>query len=181
MFMGKRTLTAIVFCLLIMQANAQISVMKLIGNNTKDYKIGFGAFIKTGLPVSEAADVTFELGANIFFMSGYGTQYGTIMCPLKAGYRHTLNGTGQGFYVEPQVGYNLIGITSLPSETGENIDLKYHGVVLAAGAGYMFTIGRAPFDLNLRYETVVAHGGSNNFVSLGISRIISFKKRETEY
>ena len=180
MFMGKRTLTASVLFLLIVQANAQISVMKLVGNNTKDYKIGFGAFIKTGLPVSAAADVTIELGADIFFMSGYGTEYGTIMCPLKAGYRYTLNGTGQGFYVEPQVGFNLIGITSLPSESGEDINLKYHGVVLAAGAGYMFTIGRAPFDLNLRYETVVAHGGSNNFVSLGISRIISFKKRDTE-
>jgi hypothetical protein len=163
------------------QANAQIGVMKLVGNNTKDYSIGFGAFIKGGFPASEVGDVTVEVGANIFTRKGYGTDYGTIMCPLKAGYRYTLNGTGQGFYVEPQVGYNLVGITSLPAENGDDIDLRYHGVVLAAGTGYLFFIGRTPFDLNLRYETVIAHGGSNNLISLGISRFIYFKKRDTGY
>jgi hypothetical protein len=68
----------------------------------------------------------------------------------------------------------------LPND-GNDIDLKYHGVVLAGGTGYLFTIGSAPFDLNLRYETVIAHGGSNNFISLGISRFISFGKRDTDY
>jgi hypothetical protein len=178
--MIKRIIAATIFSLLIMQANAQITVMKLVGNNTKDYSIGFGAFIKSGLPVSNAADVTLELGADIFFMKGYGTEYGTIMCPLKAGYRYTLNKTGQGFYVEPQVGFNLVGITSLPGESGDDINLHYHGVVLAAGAGYLFSIWDAPFDLNLRYETVIAHGGSNNLISLGISRFIFFKKRDTD-
>jgi hypothetical protein len=179
--MGKRTLAVAILFLLIMRANAQINVMKLVGNDTKDYSVGFGAFIKSGVPVSEAADITIELGADIFFMKGYGTEYGTIMCPLKAGYRYTLNGTGQGLYVEPQLGFNLAGVTSLPSESGgDDINLHYHGVVLAAGAGYLFTIGRAPFDLNLRYETVIAHGGSNNLVSLGISRFIFFKKRDTD-
>ena len=166
---------------LIVQANAQIGIMKLVGNNTKDYGLGFGAFIKTGVPVSDGSDITVEIGANIFFMKGSGTQYGTIMCPLKIGYRYTLNGTGQGFYVEPQAGFNLVGVTSLPGENGNTINLKYHGVVLAAGTGYLFTEGRAVFDLNLRYETVFAHGGSNNMVSLGISRFFSFKKRDTNY
>ncbi|HYK57480.1 MAG TPA: hypothetical protein VEV15_13520, partial [Flavisolibacter sp.] len=164
--MGKGILAASLVFFLIVQASAQIGAVKLVGNNTKDYAIGLGAFIKTGFPVSEAADITLELGANIFPLKGYGTEYGTIMCPLKAGYRHTLNGTGQGFYVEPQVGFNLVGITSLPDNYGNDINLKYHGVVLAAGTGYLFTIGRAPFDLNLRYETVIAHGGSNNMISL---------------
>lgn len=181
MFMGKRIFAATILFLLIMQSNAQIGVMKLVGNDTKDYSIGFGAFIKTGFPVSDAADVTLELGADIFLMKGYGTEYGTIMCPLKAGYRYTLNGTGQGFYIEPQVGFNLVGVTSLPAESGNDINLHYHGVVMAAGAGYLFTIWRAPFDLNLRYETVIAHGGSNNLVSLGISRFIFFRKRDTDY
>jgi hypothetical protein len=176
--MGRRTLAATILFLAISQANAQIGAMKLVGNNTKDYSIGFGAFIKAGIPVSEGADVTLEIGADIFFMSGYGTEYGTVMCPLKAGYRYTLNGTGQGFYIEPQVGYNLVGVTSLPDENGNTVNLSYHGIVLAAGTGYLFTIGRIPFDVNLRYETVIAHGGSNNLISLGISRYFSFKKRE---
>ncbi len=179
LFMGKGLFTAFVF-LLVFQANAQLGVMKLVGNNTKDYSMGFGAFIKTGFPASEAADITFELSANIFPLQGYGNQYGTIMCPLITGYRYTLDRSGQGFYVEPQIGYNLVGITSLPIE-GNDVDLKYHGVVFGAGTGYLFTIGNAPFDLNFRYETVIAHGGSNNLISLGISRFISFGKRESDY
>jgi hypothetical protein len=178
--MCKRGVAASVLFLLIMCANAQISVMKLVGNDTKDYSIGFGAFIKGGVPVSDAADVTLELGADIFFMKGYGSDYGTIMLPLKVGYRYTLSKTGEGLYVEPQLGFNLLGVTSLPDDYGNDINLRYHGIVLAAGAGYLFTIGRAPFDLNLRYETTIAHGGSNNLVCLGISRFLFFRKRDTD-
>ncbi len=182
--MGKRTLAVIVlFSSLsqpITQANAQLGAMKLVGNNTSKSSLGFGAFIKSGYPVSEGSDVTLEIGANIFFLNdGYGTADGTIMCPLKAGYRYTLDGTGEGFYVEPQVGFNLVGVTSLHDANGNQINLNYHGVVFAAGIGYLFDMWHAPFDLNLRYETVIAHGGSNNMISLGISRFISFKKRDT--
>ena len=172
----KQTLTAL-FVIFFLQSNAQLGAMKLIGNNTKDYSIGFGAFIKTGFPVSDAADLTFELGANFFPLKGSGFKYGTAMCPLKAGYRYTLNGSGDGFYVEPQVGYNVYGITSLESEYGETINLKYHGLVLAAGGGYLFNISDTPIDLNLRYETVIANGGSNNMISLGITRSFSFGSR----
>ena len=181
MLIGKRTLAVSLFFSLIIQAKAQIGAMKLVGNNTKQYSMGFGAFIKTGVPVSDAASVTLELGVNIFPEKEYGTYYGTIMCPLKAGYRYTLNRTGQGFYIEPQAGYNLYGITSLQDENTDDVDLKYHGLVLAAGAGYLFELWRTPFDLNLRYETVIAHGGSNNFISLGISRFLTFGKRDSDY
>jgi hypothetical protein len=181
MFMTTRTFATSFLLFFIVQAKAQLGVMKLVGNNTKDYAIGFGAFIKTGLPVSDGADMTLELGANVFPLKGYGMDYGTIMCPAKVGYRHSLNGSGQGLYVEPQAGYNILGVTSLPADYGDDINLRYRGVVLAAGAGYLFTIGRAPVDLNLRYETVIAHGGSNNMISLGISRYFSFRKRESDY
>ena len=175
--MRKRIFTVFIFLLFLLQASAQLGVMKLVGNNTEDYSIGFGAFIKTGFPVSDAASMTLELGANIFPVKGSGFSYGTVMCPLKVGYRYTLNKTGEGFYVEPQVGFNVYGVTSLAGEYGEMVDLKYHGLVLAAGGGYLFTIWDTPFDLNLRYETVMAHGGSNNLISLGITKFFSFGSR----
>lgn len=174
--MTKRILTAFLV-LFFLQSNAQLGVMKLVGNNTKEYSIGFGGFIKTGFPVSDASDMTLELGANFFPVKKSGFKYGTAMCPLKTGYRYTLNGAGDRFYLEPQVGYNVYGVTSLVGEYGETINLKYHGVVLAAGGGYLFEIGDTPFDLNLRYETVIAHGGSNNLISLGITRSFSFGSR----
>ncbi len=179
--MGKSTLAGFIFFFLAVHANAQIGAMKLVGPGTKDYSLGFGAFLKTGIPVSDGADATIEIGADFFPDKDYPGDYGTVMCPLKLGYRYTLNGTGEGFYVEPQAGFNLYGVTSTQDDYGHDVDLKYHGVVLAAGAGYLFPIGRTPFDVNLRYETVIAHGGSNNIVSLGVSRTISFGKRNSDY
>lgn len=180
--MGKGFLAAFMLLFSIGQANAQLGVMKMVGNDTKDYSLGFGAFLKAGFPVSDGSDVTLEIGADIFILNdGSDNTDGTAMCPLKAGYRYTLNGTGKGFYVEPQVGFNLYGVTSLQDNEGNEVDLKYHGVIFAAGTGYLFDIGNIPFDVNLRYETVIAHGGSNNFISLGLTKFISFKKRDTEY
>jgi hypothetical protein len=180
--MGKRALTASILLFFIIQVNAQIGVMKLVGKNTNNYTIGFGAFVKGGYPVSEGSDITLEIGADIFFLNdGYGTADGTIMCPLKAGYRYTFDGSGMGFYVEPQAGFNLVGVTSLHDANGNQINLNYHGVVFAVGTGYLFTLWHAPFDLNLRYETVIDHGGSNNLISLGITRFFSFGKRDTGY
>lgn len=180
--MGKGLLTTLLLFFIIIQANAQLGAMKLVGKNTKDYKLGFGAFIKTGLPVSDGSDATLEIGANFFFLNDdYGDAYGTVMCPLKAGYRYTLNRTGEGLYVEPQVGFNLYGVTSLQDKNGEEVNLKYHGVIFAAGTGYLFSIWNTPFDINLRYETVIAHGGSNNLISLGITKSFSFGRRDTGY
>jgi len=176
--MSKGLLSTLLLFFFIIQANAQLGVMKLVGNDTKDYKLGFGAFLKSGFPVSGGSDVTLEIGADIFPLDA---GYGTIMCPLKAGYRYTLNGTGMGFYVEPQVGFNLYGVTSLQDENGEDVNLKYDGVIFAAGTGYLFSISNISFDVNLRYETVIAHGGSNNLVSLGITKSFSFGKRDTGY
>ena len=176
--MSKGILTISLLVLFIIQANAQLGAMKLVGNDTKNYQLGFGAFIKGGFPVSDVGDVTLEIGVDYFPSKDAGE--GTAMCPLKAGYRYTLNGTGEGFYVEPQVGYNIYGVTSLLDDNGYNVDLKYHGVVLAAGAGYLFSIGNVPIDINLRYETVIAHGGSNNLVSLGITKSFSFGRRDKE-
>lgn len=174
--MRKLMLTLSLLCFFIIQANAQLGVMKLVGSDTKNYKLGFGAFIKAGVPVSKSGAVTIEIGVNYFPSKDEGE--GTVMCPLKVGYRYMLNGTREGFYVEPQVGYNLYGVTSLLDENSYNVDLEYHGVIFAAGGGYLFSIAQIPFNLNLRYETVIAHGGSNNLVSLGITKSFIFGKKD---
>jgi hypothetical protein len=174
--MSKGILTTSFLFFFIIHSNAQLSVMKLVGNDTKNYQLGFGAFIKAGVPDSDASDDTLEIGVNFFPSKDAGE--GTAMCPLKAGYRYTLNRTGEGFYVEPQVGYNIYGVTSVLDDEGYNVDLKYHGAIFAVGAGYLFSIGNVPLDINLRYETVIAHGGSNNLVSLGITKSFSFGKRD---
>jgi hypothetical protein len=176
--MYKRLLATSFLLFFITQAKAQLVLMKMVGNDTKDYKIGFGSFLKTGFAVSEGSDVTLEIAADIFLLDGGD---GTLMCPLEVGYRYTLNGTGTGLYIEPQAGFNLYGVTSLTDEDGQEVNLKYHGIVFALGTGYLFSVLRTSFDVNLHYETVVAHGGSNNFVSLGITKFLGFGRRDSPY
>lgn len=175
--MRKAILTLSIVCFLSMQASAQLGVMKLVGSGTSDYQVGFGAFIKAGFPAFKSGDITMELGLNCFWIKD-GEGSGTAMVPLKLGYMHMFNGSRTGFYVEPQVGYNLYGISSLDDENGYNVDYKYNGLVLAAGAGYVFLMSKKPVNLNLRYETTIAKGGSNNIVSLGITQFFTIGKRD---
>jgi hypothetical protein len=174
--MLKGILTAILF-LTITNAEAQLGVMKMVGKNTTNYSLGVGAYIKGIFTISQASDLTLELGANSFSLNDGGSGDGTAVVPIKIGYRYSLNGTGMGLYVEPQVGYNVYGVTSANVD-GTTENFTFHGLVLAAGTGYLFLIGNTPLDLHLHYETIVDHGGSDNYVSLGLSFYLHFGKRD---
>ncbi|HET7001966.1 MAG TPA: hypothetical protein VFI33_11675 [Puia sp.] len=176
--MLKGILASILFFIVI-KGEAQLGIMKMVGKNTSNYSYGIGAYIKGVFPVSQAADLTLEMGANIFFLNDDGIGDGTAVVPIKAGYRYSLNGTGFGLYVEPQIGYNIYGVTSAYVD-GSTQNFKFHGVVLAAGTGYLFRAGNTPLDLNLHYETIIDHGGSDNYISLGISFYLRFGKRDTD-
>lgn len=177
--MLKGILASILF-FIVTQTEAQLGVMKMVGPNTSNYSLGIGAYVKGIFPVSQAADLTLELGANIFFLNDGGSGDGTVVIPIKAGYRYYLDGTGMGFYVEPQAGYNIYGVTSALNTDGTTANLTFHGLVLAAGTGYLFSIGNTPLDLNLHYETIIDHGGSDNYISLGLSFYLHFGKRDSD-
>jgi hypothetical protein len=178
--MLKGILASVLF-FIVTHAQAQLGVMKMVGPNTGNYSLGFGAYVKGIFPVSRAADLTLELGANLFFLNDGGSGDGTAVIPIKAGYRYSLNGTGLGFYIEPQIGYNIYGVTSAANIDGTTSNLTFHGVVFAAGTGYLFLAGNTPLDLNFHYETIMAHGGSDNYVSLGLTFYLRFGKRPADY
>lgn len=148
----------------------------MVGKNTKDYKLGAGLYLKAGYPVSEADDITFEAGLYAFSLYDYDYAFGTIMAPAKIGYRYTLNRNGDGFYVEPQAGYNFFGLTSL-DVNGYAKDLRYNGIALGVSTGYLFT----SVDLNIHLETIKAKGGSNNYIRAGVVFPFRLKKRESDY
>ena len=176
--MLKGILTSILF-LIVSNAEAQLGVIKMVGNNTSNYTLGLGAYIKGAFPISQASDITLELGTNLFKLNDGGSGDGTAVVPIKAGYRYSLNGSGMGLYVEPQIGYNIYGVSSVNVD-GTTQNLKFHGLVCAAGTGYLFLLGNTPLDLHLRYETIIDHGGSDNYVSLGLSFYLHFGKKDYE-
>src|SRR3954465_1221889 len=158
-----RPILLIALFFIAIQSRAQLSVIKMVGNDTKDYKPGAGLYLKAGYPVSEGDDITIEAGCYLFSLYNNSFEYGTIVIPGKVGYRYTINREGNGFYVEPQVGYNIYGSSTL-NVNGYAKDFMYHGLVLGAGTGYLFSLWSAPLDLNLHYETIMDKGGSNNYV-----------------
>ena len=169
--MTKNLLLAI--CLFVsFNLTAQIQVSKIIGKTSKDYGTGYGGYLKVSHPISEAADVTVEIGANVFSLKE-NPAYGWAVVPIKAGYRYTINQTGTGFYIEPQVGYNVYGI--------DPNDMKYTGLILAAGAGYLFKpIGNIKFDLGLLFESAMHKGGPLNYLSVRLAHNFSIGGRDSE-
>src|SRR5215469_8164362 len=122
--MIKGLLTTFLF-VIVTGADAQLGVMKMVGNNTGNYSLGVGAYVKGVFTISQASDLTLELGANSFRLNDGGSGDGTAVVPIKVGYRYSLNGTGMGLYVEPQVGYNIYGVTSANVD-GYTENLKFH-------------------------------------------------------
>lgn len=146
----------------IASVHAQVEVAKLVGKGSKDFTLGFGAFIKLNHPISEADYVSLEGSFVFFFAKESDGSEGMALLPVMLGYRHTLDGSGTGFYIEPQAGYTVTGALSL-----DPIDRKITGFTWAAGAGYLFEPGdRIQFDIGIRYESVLYSGGSANFISL---------------
>jgi hypothetical protein len=47
-----------VLIFIVVRSEAQLGVMKMVGNNTSNYSLGFGAFIKGIFPLSQASDLT---------------------------------------------------------------------------------------------------------------------------
>lgn len=173
-------LSLLLSVMLINKATAQIEIAKLLGKNSSDYLPGVGAFLKFNLPVTAAGDISIEGGALAFLDKEYPEEYAIVMVPLKIGYRHTLNGTGTGFYAEPQIGYNLFGVDYYYDyNTYDNVEKKITGFIWSAGTGYLFKPSRRlQFDLGLRYESVIYKGGSKSFIALRLSNNFSFRKRE---
>jgi len=151
---------------------AQIEISKIVGKNGSDVGLGYGAYLKFSYPVSDAADVTFEAGANIFPLKDDNT-HGWADIPLKAGYRYTFDQSGTGFYIEPQAGYNIYGVDA--------DDNKFTGLILAAGTGYLFKPSRwIQFDLGLLYESAFHTGGAANYISLRLTHNFSLHRRNND-
>jgi hypothetical protein len=160
-------------------SQAQIEVSHL---RTKNFSsTGFGAFLHFDVPVSAAGYVTLE-GSFALFKKGDNN---VAIAPCLLGYRHTLDGTGTGFYVEPAIGYTFGGSDILKydkegyplyNDDGSEVDQKVKGPTLALGGGYL--LPSLPITVGASYKFVkVANDPSLHVFSIRLSYTITFGNR----
>lgn len=99
------------------------------------------------------------------FKDSNGEGFGLI--PLLAGYRYTLDRSGEGFFAEPYTGYTFGGDMYGSEEE--------QGLTTGLGIGYLVDLGNIPFNFAFRYEH---HWGSlkTNVISLRV--VHSFRLRK---
>ena len=165
-----------ILCLFIFTASkihAQLEVATILGKYKTHNSFGYGAFLNFGKQVTDAGYATIEIAADIFPDIGSGGEFGIAVIPVMLGYKHTLNGSGEGCYVQPQAGYNISGAIS-----NEYVDETFHGFAWAATLGYLFPPGnKIQFDIGLKYESVLHSGGSINFLALRVAHSFIFGRR----
>ncbi len=175
-----KKLLFIIFLLLGINANAQIEILTVLNKKPESrYLVGFGAMLKFGYPISEADDVSLEVGFKFIPEIEYPDAYGIAYIPIKAGYRYTLDRSGTGFYAEPQIGYSVYGARSYQDESGIDVDETIKGPVGGLSFGYLFQPKNIiQFDLSLRYEAVFYQQTAAHTIGLRLSHNFSFKRRE---
>ena|SRR6202035_1466331 len=138
--------------------------------------IGFGGFFNFAVPVSDANYITGEVGLDVFSSNGNNV----ALAPILVGYRYTLDGTGTGFYVEPNAGYSFAGTDiQIADANGIYSDQKISGPSTGLTAGYLFQpSGRIQFNLGLRYDHIFGNLGSDIF-SFRISHAFIFGRRDS--
>jgi len=154
--------------------NAQLEVDQLSFKGFSAF--GFGGFFNFAIPVSDANYVTGEIG-----LDGFSNNGNTVaLVPMLAGFRYTFDGTGTGFYAEPNAGYNYAG-TDIQVVNADGIysEQKISGLATGLTLGYLFQpTGKIQFNLGLRYEHTFFDNGGSNMFSFRISHALTFGRRE---
>ena len=144
---------------------------------------GYGIFIRPGFPIGKADEISIEAGLDYFTHDV--SHIADI--PLLMGYRHTLNGSGAGFYLEPFAGYTFGGTDITKMDAGGNIvynnagnaeDENLSGPTAGLGFGYIIPRASLPLNIGLRYEHIFVSGEpSQDILALRVSWSLLAAKR----
>lgn len=146
----KRTLVTLIIVTLCLTGNAQLSVSKMLGKNSDQYKPGLGVFANYSFPLNEEANrsIVLEiLDFTYFPPKNLDTGSAKAYLSIKLGYRYIFSETRTGFYIEPQAGY----VRSLDTR-GDGV--YKDGVALAMEGGYSLEVGQRGNTIlfGLKYE-----------------------------
>ena len=136
------------------KGNNQIGVAFEVGIPMGDFgdvaKTGFGGLLRGLYGVGEAGQVSFTTGYTTFGWKDLGPDESgnTWIIPLLVGYRHSFS----GFYVEPQLGYGIIG--DKYKYAGQSYSDSEGGFAWGGGIGF----ARNGFDGGVRYQGITKNG-----------------------
>jgi hypothetical protein len=179
---ASKALLFTLFCFFAISANAQIEGAHLFSKGLSAN--GFGGFLHIGAGINDADEVGGEFG--LYYFGSHGQHI--AIAPLLASYRHTLDGSGAGFYVEPFAGYSFGGTdiqkldaggNPVYTSSGSEVDQKVNGPTVGTGAGYIIPSASFPLNIGLRYAHIFVPSGdpSQNILSLRISWSLSVGRR----
>jgi hypothetical protein len=128
-----------------------------MGDFGDGFKTGFGGYAKGLFGIGEAGQVTFTTGYSGFKAKGSTSEESATasIIPLLAGYRHNFS----GFYVEPQVGYNIFGLKYKSS--GISVSDSEGGFAYAVGLGYVVS----NVDFGVRYQGGKPSGSGSDSIN----------------
>jgi hypothetical protein len=123
---------------------------------------GYGIFLRPGFPVGKADEISVEGGVDFFTHDA--SHIADI--PLLIGYRHTLDGSGAGFYLEPSAGYTFGGTDITKMEEGNVVynssgiaeDENLSGPTAGLCFGYIIPKASLPLNIGIRYEHIFVSG-----------------------
>lgn len=155
----------------VVHAQLEVTQLLLKGQNAT----GFGAYLHAGFPVAKGDEISGEVGFDYFAPA----QSHIVFVPFLVGYRHTLDGSGTRFYVEPFAGYSIGGTdiqkvdangSPVFNSDGSEVDEKVSGPTAGLGVGYIIPSAKCPVNFSLRYEhTFVSGEPSPSLLSFRIS------------
>lgn len=155
----KKVLLLVPVVLITVLANAQkgndqigvaLEVGLPLGNFGDGAKTGFGGLLKGLYGVGEAGQVTFTTGYSSFKWKNLVSDESgnSWIIPFLVGYRHNFS----GFYVEPQLGYGVLG------DKYEFSGLKSTASTGAFTWGGGIGFAKSGFDGGIRYEGLTKNG-----------------------
>ena len=170
--MLKPTFLIITLFAAVSTTHAQLEVTHLFVKGQS--ATGFGAYLHAGVPVSKGDEISGEFGL-AYFSPG---DVHLVFVPVVAGYRHTFNGSGTGFYAEPFAGYcfgatdiDMVDANGLPvyNPDGSVVYAKLNGPVAGLGVGYIIPNSKFPLNISLRYQHIFASDLDPSLLALRIS------------
>lgn len=134
---------------------AQLSVVKMLGKNADQHRLGYALFSYADIPLNEveSQSVRLELLDLAYFpgRDGDGFVHGgnRAFLSIKLGYKRIFSETKTGFYLVPAVGYCRVVYTPDDGESTFG-----DGVAAALEGGYSLEVGQRgqTINLGLKYE-----------------------------